>query len=77
MDRYTAYVDDVIIYLSGTHVDHMEKVELVLKKLLAARLYLDPKKYEFIRKIIKYLGFIVEAGGGIRTDLEKVQVIED
>ena len=55
----------------------MEKVELALKKLLAARLYLDPKKYEFVKKIIKYLGFIIEAGGGIRTDPEKVQVIED
>jgi len=55
----------------------MEKVELVLKKLLAARLYLDPKKCEFIKKLIKYLGFIMEAGGGIRTDPEKVQVIAD
>ena len=76
-DFYSAYVDDIIIYSSGTYEDHMERVELVLRKLLAAGLYLDPKKYEFVKKVIKYLGFIVEAGRGIRTDLEKIQVIEN
>ena len=76
-DFCSAYVDDVIIYSSGTYEDHMEKVELVLKKLLAAGLHLDPKKCEFAKKIIKYLSFIMEARGGIRTDPEKVQVIED
>ena len=70
-------MDDVIIYSSGTYEDHMERVELVLRKLLAAGLHLDPKKYEFVKKVIKYLGFIVEGGRGIRTDLEKIQVIEN
>ena len=30
-DFCSAYMDDIIIYSSGTYADHMEKVELVLK----------------------------------------------
>jgi hypothetical protein len=48
-----------------------------LNKLEKAGLYLDIKKYKFKCKEIKYLGFIIQAGKGIKIDLEKVKVIKE
>lgn len=47
----------------------------VLKKLQTAGLQLDIDKYEFEVQSTKYLGFIIEAGKGIRIDPEKVKAI--
>jgi hypothetical protein len=48
-----------------------------LNKLEKAGLYLDIKKYEFKCKETKYLGFIIQAGKGIKIDLEKIKVIKE
>jgi predicted aspartyl protease len=74
-DFCSAYIDDVLIYSSGSRSDHREKVKLVLGKLRDAGLQLDIEKCEFEVKSIKYLGYIVEAGQGIRVDPEKVAAI--
>lgn len=50
---------------------------MVLNKLEKAGLYLDIKKYEFECKEIKYLGFIIQAGKGIKMDPEKVKAIKE
>ena len=39
------------------------------------RLQLNINKYKFEVKLIKYLGFIIEAKKGISIDLVKVKVI--
>jgi hypothetical protein len=49
----------------------------VLSKLQAAGLFVDIKKCEFEVKETKYLGFIVEAGKGIRMDLAKIVAIKE
>ena len=74
-DFCTAYMDDVLIYTSGTREEHENKVRLVLEKLLDAGLHLDPDKCEFAVKKVKYLGFIVHAGVGVQADPEKVKAI--
>ena len=38
-------------------------------------LQLNINKYEFEVKLIKYLGFIIEAGKGVSIDLAKVKAI--
>jgi Reverse transcriptase (RNA-dependent DNA polymerase)/Aspartyl protease len=58
-DFATAYVDDVMIYSSGSRKDHMAKVRRVLRALAAAGLHLDPQKCAFGVHEVKYLGFIV------------------
>ena len=72
-DFYTAYLDDIIIYLDNEleHETHMKKV---LDRLCNAGLQADIKKCEFGVKRTKYLGFIVSTSG-IEVDLEKVKVI--
>src|ERR1700761_5863548 len=77
-DFASAYMDDILIYSSGTRADHFRKVRLVLRKLWEAGLHLDAEKSEFAKKTIKYLGFIVHADGkGLEADPEKVAAIRE
>ncbi|KAF9700524.1 hypothetical protein EKO04_001724 [Ascochyta lentis] len=67
--KCSAYVDDVLIYSSGTREEHEAKVKEIVQKLGAAGLHLDVGKSEFSVKSTKYLGFIIEAVKGIRSFL--------
>jgi transposase InsO family protein len=71
----SAYLDDILIFSGGTLTEHREHVNKVLRRLEEAGLQLDIDKCEFEVKSTKYLGFIVEAGKGIRMDPEKVKAI--
>jgi len=71
----SAYIDDVLIYTSGSQLDHQKKVRKVLQRLQDAGLQLDVDKCEFEVKSTKYLGFIIEAGQGLRMDPAKVEAI--
>ncbi len=71
----SAYVDDVLIYSEGSLAEHREHVRKVLRRLQDAGLQLDIDKCEFEVKSTKYLGFIIEAGVGVRMDPQKVQAI--
>lgn len=73
----SSYLDDVLIYTSGSRREHMEKVKLVLSRLQAAGLNLDIDKCEFGVTTTKYLGFIITAGEGIRMDPEKLRAISE
>ncbi|AEO68665.1 uncharacterized protein THITE_2053059, partial [Thermothielavioides terrestris NRRL 8126] len=64
-DYITVYLNDVLIYLSGSRKDYIRKV----------RLNLDLKKYIFAVKEVKYLGYIVEARVYIYPDPEKIKAI--
>ncbi|KAM4058580.1 reverse transcriptase (RNA-dependent DNA polymerase) [Hirsutella rhossiliensis] len=72
-DFVSAYIDDVLIFSSGSLQDHRDKVGKVLQRLMDAGLQLDINKSEFEVKAVKYLGFIIEAECGIRVDPEKVE----
>jgi transposase InsO family protein len=71
----SAYVDDVLIYTSGSRKEHRLKVKEVVARLNAAGLQLDVDKSAFEVKSVKYLGYIVEAGKGVRVDPEKIKAI--
>jgi len=74
-DFVSAYVDDIIIYSSGSIEDHRRKVHEVLRKLKDAGLQCDIGKSEFEQSSVKYLGFIIRAGEGIHVDPKKVEAI--
>ncbi|KAI0996221.1 hypothetical protein K3495_g11958 [Podosphaera aphanis] len=76
-DTCAAYLDDVVIFSNGDLVDHWIKVNQVVSRLAEAGLKLDPKKYEFAKKEIKYLGFIICVTEGIKPDPEKVCAITE
>src|SRR5216117_3033344 len=75
-DFASAFIDDVIIYSSGSRADHRKKVRKVLQRLREAGLQCDLGKSEFEVKETKYLGFIVKAGEGVHVDPEKVAAIK-
>lgn len=73
----SAYVDDILVYSSGSKEQHREYVCKVLQRLQDAGLQVDIDKCEFEVQSTKYLGFIIEAGKGLRMDPAKVKAIKD
>jgi len=71
----SAYVDDILVYSSGSRKEHREHVRKVLQRMKEAGLQLDIDKCEFEVKSTKYLGFIIEAGKGVSMDPAKVEAI--
>jgi ribosome-interacting GTPase 1 len=67
----------MLIYTNRDLYQHWKHVQIVLNKLEKAGLYLDIKKYKFECKETKYLGFIIQAGKGIKIDPEKVKAIKE
>ena len=76
-DFVSAYVDDILVFTDGTRKEHREQVRKVLAKLGKAGLQLDIDKCEFEVQSTKYLGFIIEAGKGLRMDPEKIKAIQE
>lgn len=76
-DFCSAYVDDILIFSNGSLSDHRDKVKRVLQRLMENGLQLDISKCEFETKETKYLGYIIEAGKGIKMDPEKVKAIRE
>ena len=76
-DFCTAYIDDILIFSSGSTNDHRNKVKQVLTKLQEGGLTLDITKCEFEVKWTKYLGYIIDVERGISMDPDKVKAIEE
>ncbi len=74
-DFIIIYLNDIIIFsqIMEEHVQHMRKV---LEALRQAGLKLKLEQCEFVKKQLKYLGFIVEEFS-IKPDSEKVRAIID
>ena len=69
------YLDDVIVF-SKTPKEHIERLRGVFHELFLAGLKLKPKKCEFFKSKIAYLGHIVLAKG-IETDPKKVEAVKN
>jgi len=69
------YLDDVIIF-SEDFEGMMKRLEQVFSRLQFAKLKLNPKKCSFLRKEIKYLGFVISEKG-VLTDEKKISSVRD
>jgi hypothetical protein len=69
-------MNDVLIYSNGSYQDHISKIKKMLWKLHKAGLKLDIEKSEFAFSKVKYLGFIISAGEGIKVNPGKVEAIK-
>src|SRR3954465_6131 len=65
-----AYIDNIIIF-SRTWKEHLEHIELALKRLKTANLKIRLKKCYFGKRSADYLGFVI-SGEGIRPNSAKV-----
>ena len=72
---YIFYLDDIIIF-SKTSREHIERLRGVFQKFHEAGLKLKPKKCEFFKTRISYLGHIVYRDG-IECDAKKIEAIKN
>ena len=72
---YIVYLNDILIF-SKSEVEHHKHLDLVIERLCRAELYTNPKKYEFLKLEVKYLGFIINKHG-IRIDPTYVKTISE
>ena len=70
-------MNNILIYISGLLRDYRAKVYIVLRKLREIKLILNIHKYQFEKKQVKYFGFIIEAGVGLRINPEKIKAIRE
>jgi hypothetical protein len=77
LDKFcSAYINNVFIYFNESYQNYMSRMKKMLRKLHKAGLKLDIEKSEFAFSKVKYLGFIVSAGEGIKVDPGKVEAIK-
>jgi hypothetical protein len=74
-DFVSAYINNILIYSSGSRDNYIWKVRIIPERLRNAGLQVDIDKCKFIVYSTKYLGFILEAGKGVTIDPEKVKAI--
>jgi len=67
------YLDDIII-MGKDFAEHLKNLQDVFCRLNSAGLKLNPKKCEFFRHEVKYLGHKVSADG-VHTDEDKVKAV--
>nr|CAD1835517.1 unnamed protein product [Ananas comosus var. bracteatus] len=69
------YLDHILIY-SRSWEEHLEYVKKVFKLLEEHQLRLNPKKCEYGKQSLVYLGFVV-GGGELQIDPDKVRAIKE
>jgi transposase InsO family protein len=67
------YLDDLIIF-SNSFEQHIERLDMILKRLHEADLKLAPEKCFFFKSKVNFLGHVVSADG-ISTDPSKIEKI--
>jgi hypothetical protein len=69
------YLDNILIF-SKSKVKHIDHIKLVLQALDLAELRLKPKKCEFHKEEVKFLGFTVSVHG-VKMSKSKIKVVKD
>ena len=67
------YLDDILVF-STTYEEHLQRLEVVFKRLRQHGLKIKPSKCHLLRTECKYLGHVVSAQG-VATDPSKTEVI--
>ena len=75
LDFVIIYIDDICI-VSSTIEEHIENVKIVMEKLKAANIKINPKKCQWMATRIRLLGHIVSSDG-IEPDEAKIAAIKE
>jgi len=73
-DFMVIYMDDILIF-SEDEESHSKHLKEVLSRLREHKLYVSPKKCEFMTNQIDFLGMLVGVDG-IRVNPEKIKILE-
>jgi transposase InsO family protein len=74
LDFCRVYIDDILIISNGTFEDHMQKLEIVLKRLEERGFRANIRKCFFARDELEYLGYWLTRQG-IQPQPKKVEAI--
>ena len=69
------FIDDIIVY-SRTEAEQLELIDWVLSRIEAEGYYAHPKKCEFLKSEVNFLGHMVSRAG-VSMQQHKVQAIRD
>lgn len=67
------YLDDIVIFSSSFH-QHLQRLELVFKRLQDHNLKLKLEKCHLFQAKVKYLGHVISANG-VATDPDKIRTV--
>jgi hypothetical protein len=67
------YLDNILVYLK-TYDEHVRDVRKVLQALADAKMKIKPKKIEFYKSEVKFLGYIVSREG-LKIDQKKIKAV--
>ena len=69
------YLDDVLVF-SGSLADHVDHLRKILQVFSKHQLHINPKKCEFFKKEVSYLGHVVRQGQ-VTMDPAKISAVKD
>ena len=69
------YIDNIVIWLN-TIAEHIKHIDIIMKALIASRLFCNPKKCDFFLTEMDFLGHHNSARG-IEPNKSKIQKILD
>jgi len=72
-DFLCVYIDDLLVF-SKDEQSHMRHLEIVLSRLKEHELYASPKKCEFFKEEMDFLGLVI-GKDGIKVNPKKVEVL--
>ncbi|CAI5682637.1 unnamed protein product [Oreochromis niloticus] len=67
------YLDDLLVF-APSEEEALKRLEIVFSRLRTSNLKLAQKKCHFLRRSVRFLGHVVDAGG-VSVDQDKVRVI--
>ena len=68
------YIDDIIIFSKSVD-EHLAHLEEVFKRLREANIKLNPKRGNFVKQKLEYLGHVINPKG-VEPDPNKIRVVQ-
>ena len=69
------YLDDLIVF-SNSFEEHLNRLHAIFNRISSAGLKFNPKKWNFFKTKINYVGHVVSSQG-VQTDPQKIEKVKN